>query len=349
MMNQSQHNTRLSVACTGLRQLSTAVVTSIALLGSVQAATDEVVYFHTDALGSPVAAFSESGEVCWTETYSPYGEKLDKEDSLAPDEGCGLLGTDVGYTGHVQDSSGLVYAQQRYYDPQIGRFMSTDPVLPDMGGPKYFGRYQYAGNNPYRFVDPDGMAFGDPEADNETGGGWSNEDRGSWADHADSKYGEDRPNREDATGFSYANGGKASVGDDAVKAASAALAVGGVGKLGGWISGKFSGWLGKLFGTSISLTPAQAARVNTINNIITHHALPHDFAGVAKELRGRLGKHDHVQEMQNAAKGLSKALGGIKGSLSNPNLGSANRAALQDAYDRGQATLGRMTSALNGD
>lgn len=140
----------------GLRQIGCATLALIALTGPAQAATDEVVYFHTDALGSPVAAFSEAGEVCWTESYSPYGEKLDKEDSLAPADGCGLLSTDVGYTGHVQDGSGLVYAQQRYYDPQIGRFMSTDPIAASAGSPNMFGRYHYANNSPYRYTDPDG-------------------------------------------------------------------------------------------------------------------------------------------------------------------------------------------------
>jgi RHS repeat-associated protein len=39
---------------------------------------------------------------------------------------------------------------QRYYDPQIGRFLSVDPVTTN------FNRYNYANNNPYRFSDPDG-------------------------------------------------------------------------------------------------------------------------------------------------------------------------------------------------
>ena len=36
-----------------------------------------------------------------------------------------------GYTGHVTDAAtGLVYMQQRYYDPMIGqRLLSVDPVV----------------------------------------------------------------------------------------------------------------------------------------------------------------------------------------------------------------------------
>ncbi|WP_245219856.1 MULTISPECIES: RHS repeat-associated core domain-containing protein [Pseudoalteromonas] len=51
--------------------------------------------------------------------------------------------------------------QARYYDPVIGRFMSNDPVdvMGHMGrgNPVHgFGRYTYANNNPYKYVDPDG-------------------------------------------------------------------------------------------------------------------------------------------------------------------------------------------------
>ncbi|MEM9604304.1 MAG: colicin D domain-containing protein [Pseudomonadota bacterium] len=120
----------------------------------------QVIYFHTDATGSPTAAFNADGDVCWREQYSPYGEKLDNPDAVPrTDNGCGLLGTDVGYTGHVQDTTGLVYAQQRYYDPQVGRFLSVDPVLPHAGDSRYFGRYHYGANSPYRYTDPTGENF----------------------------------------------------------------------------------------------------------------------------------------------------------------------------------------------
>jgi len=62
-----------------------------------------------------------------------------------------------GYTGHYRDvGTGLVYMQQRYYDPAIGRFLSVDPVSTDPKTGASFNRYSYANNNPYRFIDPDG-------------------------------------------------------------------------------------------------------------------------------------------------------------------------------------------------
>jgi uncharacterized protein RhaS with RHS repeats len=45
--------------------------------------------------------------------------------------------------------------QARYYDPVIGRFYSNDPIgFRDIHS---FNRYAYANNNPFSFVDPDGM------------------------------------------------------------------------------------------------------------------------------------------------------------------------------------------------
>ncbi|KAB8161366.1 hypothetical protein FKV24_019060, partial [Lysobacter maris] len=58
---------------------------------------------------------------------------------------------------HVFDAAtGLVYAQQRYYDDDIGRFLSADPVTPYGSPVGQFNRYRYGSNNPYRFTDPDG-------------------------------------------------------------------------------------------------------------------------------------------------------------------------------------------------
>jgi RHS repeat-associated protein len=69
----------------------------------------------------------------------------------------------VGYTGHVEDgATGLSYMQQRYYDPQLGLFLSVDPVTAYDQPLVAFNRYRYANNNPYKFFDPDGRFSDDP-------------------------------------------------------------------------------------------------------------------------------------------------------------------------------------------
>lgn len=105
-----------------------------------------VRYYVTDALGSVVVVTDESGNVMERREYEPYGAQLTPAVQDGP-----------GYTGHVQDAAtGLVYMQQRYYDPTIGRFLSTDPVAASANTGANFNRYKYAANNPYKFTDPDG-------------------------------------------------------------------------------------------------------------------------------------------------------------------------------------------------
>jgi RHS repeat-associated protein len=59
----------------------------------------------------------------------------------------------------VQDAAtGLVYMQQRYYDAQIGRFLSVDPIVADAATGSGFNRYVYGNSNPFKFTDPDGRS-----------------------------------------------------------------------------------------------------------------------------------------------------------------------------------------------
>ena len=110
----------------------------------VTAAT--ITYVHNDALGSPIMKTNAAKAVVKTSEYEPYGKLLNGANDDRP-----------GYTGHVMDSaSGLTYMQQRYYDPQIGRFLSVDPVTANSVSGSNFNRYWYANNNPFKFTDPDG-------------------------------------------------------------------------------------------------------------------------------------------------------------------------------------------------
>ena len=56
---------------------------------------------------------------------------------------------------------------QRYYDPQIGGFLSVDPAKVNTTTAANFGRYYYANDNPYRFTDPDGRKTQEGEAERE--------------------------------------------------------------------------------------------------------------------------------------------------------------------------------------
>ena len=109
----------------------------------------QTVYFHTDTLGSPVAATDDNGNLLWREHYRPFGSRIDVE------QGAG--GNRQWFTGKsYDDESGLIYLGARNYDPALGRFMGIDPVGFEEAIPSSFNRYAYVANNPYKYVDPTG-------------------------------------------------------------------------------------------------------------------------------------------------------------------------------------------------
>ena len=69
----------------------------------------------------------------------------------------------VGQFGvYSDDDTGLVYMKNRWYDPNLGCFISRDPIG-FKGGLNF---YSYVANNPLRFIDPMGLSFaGDVVAD----------------------------------------------------------------------------------------------------------------------------------------------------------------------------------------
>jgi len=64
------------------------------------------------------------------------------------------------FTGQVLDEEqGLYYYGARYYLPEIGRFLSTDPAK------EFYNPYSYVGNSPVKLKDPDGKLSGPPDPD----------------------------------------------------------------------------------------------------------------------------------------------------------------------------------------
>jgi RHS repeat-associated protein len=147
---------RTMVITTTLKQWRTHSRALLALLclsavAMTARAVETITYYHLDALGSPVAATDEQGNLKWREDYKPYGEKIRNEPASASNS--------RAYTGHPHDNdTGLTYAGARYYDPVIGRFMAIDPKGFGEGNLQSFNRYKYGNNNPYKYVDPNGEA-----------------------------------------------------------------------------------------------------------------------------------------------------------------------------------------------
>ncbi len=135
---------------TTLKHWLTAFLTAVlAVVTTLSLADETITYIHWDALGSPVAATDEAGNVVWREAYRPYGERINNEATAGSNN--------RWYTGYPQDDdTGLFYAGARYYDPVIGRFLAIDPVDFQADNLHSFNRYAYGNNNPYKYIDPDG-------------------------------------------------------------------------------------------------------------------------------------------------------------------------------------------------
>ncbi|MGW5276264.1 RHS repeat-associated core domain-containing protein [Streptomyces sp. NPDC004044] len=67
-------------------------------------------------------------------------------------------GTDRGFLGKAEDTdTGLSAVGARIYDPELGRFLSPDPVKTPYQ-PQNLSGYTYGNNNPIFFTDPTGLA-----------------------------------------------------------------------------------------------------------------------------------------------------------------------------------------------
>ncbi len=101
--------------------------------------------FHHDHLNSVTALTGHAGSTEETTRYDAFGQPLNL---VLPGTGNDLL-----YTGREYDrGTGLYYYRARYYDLEIGRFISEDPL----GFAAGINFYAYVNNNPINFNDPTG-------------------------------------------------------------------------------------------------------------------------------------------------------------------------------------------------
>ncbi|WP_338846789.1 DUF6861 domain-containing protein [Massilia sp. W12] len=119
-----------------------------------QVAQGQVLYFHTDHLGTPRELSDAQGRLRWQASYQSWGNLLQVAYSeiSAP---CWLPQLQpLRFQGQYYDAeTGLHYNRFRYYDPDIGRFISQDPI--GLAGGNNI--YQYAAN-PISWIDPLGLS-----------------------------------------------------------------------------------------------------------------------------------------------------------------------------------------------
>jgi RHS repeat-associated protein len=105
-----------------------------------------MVWSLADRLGSIDVLVNSQGVIVDQRTYDSFGNTLSQLDPTVKFR--------FGYTGRESDpETGLYYYRARYFDANVGRFISTDPIGFEAGDANL---YRYVGNRSTMYTDPSG-------------------------------------------------------------------------------------------------------------------------------------------------------------------------------------------------
>jgi RHS repeat-associated protein len=111
-----------------------------------------VYYFFDDQLGSGRVLTNSTGVTQQESDYYPYGGEIVVTNSVD---------NRYKFSGKRRDTeTGFDYSLYRMYYPNLGVWMSADPVKGNAGNPQSQDLYPYVQNNPTNLVDPLGNAIG---------------------------------------------------------------------------------------------------------------------------------------------------------------------------------------------
>jgi len=108
----------------------------------------DIYYLHTNHIDAPLALSNQTGELVWQVEMTPFGKTNVVLDTLSNKT------ITPRFPGQYSDEeSGLYYNYFRDYDPELGRYIQSDPI----GLAGGINTYGYVGGNPVNYVDPDGL------------------------------------------------------------------------------------------------------------------------------------------------------------------------------------------------
>jgi RHS repeat-associated protein len=114
-------------------------------------------YLHVEHLGSVDVLTREDGTIAEQRSYDPFGQRRDPVWGQPPPMSF-TSKTTQGFTGHESDDEvGLVNMKGRIFDPKVGRFLTTDPIVSAPLFGQSWNPYSYVVNNPLNYVDPSGF------------------------------------------------------------------------------------------------------------------------------------------------------------------------------------------------
>jgi RHS repeat-associated protein len=107
----------------------------------------ERLYYVHDGLGSVRQLVDTTAQIETNYAYDPFGVPLLGGEVYNPFQ----------YTGEAWDAEvGLLYLRARYYQPEVGRFITKDPWAGDSDRPATLNSYAYGLNNAVNLMDRSG-------------------------------------------------------------------------------------------------------------------------------------------------------------------------------------------------
>ncbi|MDD6882134.1 MAG: RHS repeat-associated core domain-containing protein [Eubacteriales bacterium] len=141
----------------------------------LKAGTNHDLHFFYDAKGTPavvlyngspyayvknlqgdiVAIVDASGNTVVQYRYDPWGRKMSRTGTLQATLG---YYNPFRYRGYIFDEeTWMYYLKNRYYYPELRRFISVDPELGELGALGSHNRYCYCFNDPITYLDDQGL------------------------------------------------------------------------------------------------------------------------------------------------------------------------------------------------
>jgi RHS repeat-associated protein len=112
---------------------------------------ETIAYYHHDHLQTPIQATDKQGNIVWSATYNAFGKV--RLTTPNPTQEKPTLTSNLRFPGQYEDEeTGLHYNYRRYYDPETGQYITSDPIGLKGG----FNLYAYVGGDPLNLTDATG-------------------------------------------------------------------------------------------------------------------------------------------------------------------------------------------------